>query len=104
AVDVSGWAQPSGTVSVDGSINAGDTGTVTIEDRSYTYTVVAGDTLNTVRDNLVALINGDPKGSAAASGSFTRILLHARLRGPAGNVIQFSAKNNDGGQLIMTAL
>ena len=35
-----------GTITVDGSIEAGDTGTITIGDRSYTYTVQAGDTLD----------------------------------------------------------
>jgi hypothetical protein len=104
AVAVHGSAQASATVSVDGSIQAGDVGTVTIEDRSYSYTVVAGDTLNTVRDHLVDLINQDPKVVAFASGSFTRIRIRARIPGPAGNGIVIGAKNNDGGQLIMTAL
>jgi uncharacterized protein (TIGR03437 family) len=99
-----GSAQASGTVSVDGSINAGDTGTVTIENRSYTYTVQAGDTLASVRDNLIALINQDPKVQAFAAVSFTRIRLNARVPGPDGNGIPFSASNSSGAQLIMTAL
>ena len=37
-------------------------------------------------------------------GSFTRIRLRAKLPGPIGNGVSFSATNNDGGQLIMTAL
>ena len=104
AVIFHGSTQASGTVSVDGSINAGDTGTVTIEDRSYTYTVVAGDTLASVRDNLIALINQDPKVQAFAAVSFTRIRLKSRVPGPDGNGIQFSASNSAGAQLIMTAL
>jgi hypothetical protein len=99
-----GSVNASGTVSVDGSIHAGDVGTVLIEDRPYSYTVVEGDTLATVRDHLIDLINEDPKVGAFAAGSFTRIRLRARVPGPAGNGIKFSAKNNDGGQLIMTAL
>jgi hypothetical protein len=99
-----GSTQASGTVSVDGSVHAGDTGTVTIEDRSYTYTVVAGDTLATVRDGLIALINQDPKVEAFAAVSFTRIRLKARVPGPEGNGIPFTASNSPGAQLIMTAL
>jgi hypothetical protein len=99
-----GSVNASGTVSVDGSIKAGDIGTVNIEDRSYPYTVVDGDTLATVRDHLIDLINQDPKVTAFAAGSFTRIRLRAKVPGPIGNGIKFSANNNDGGQLILTAL
>jgi phage tail sheath gpL-like len=104
AVMMHGSTQASGTVSVDGSVKAGDTGTVTIEDRSYTYTVLATDTLATVRDGLIALINQDPKVEAFAAVSFTRIRLRARVPGPDGNGIPFSASNGAGAQLIMTAL
>ena len=104
AVIFHGSTQASGTVSVDGSINAGDTGTVTIEDRSYTYKVVAGDTLASVRDALINLINQDPKVQAFAAVSFTRIRLKSRVPGPDGNGIQFTASNSAGAQLIMTAL
>lgn len=48
-----------GTVSVDGSIQAGDVGTVTVGGVTYTYTVTATDTLASVRDQFVALINAD---------------------------------------------
>jgi hypothetical protein len=104
AVIFHGSTQASGTVSVDGSINAGDTGTVTIENRSYTYTVLATDTLASVRDALIALINQDPRVQAVAAVSFTRIRLTARVPGPDGNGIPFSATNSSGAQLIMTAL
>jgi hypothetical protein len=104
AVVMHGSAQASGTVSVDGSIHAGDTGTVTIEDRSYTYTVQASDTLANVRDALINLINQDPKVMATAAVSFTRIRLQSRVPGPDGNGITFSATNGAGAQLILTAL
>ena len=103
AVVVHGSSQASGTVSVDGSINAGDVGTVTIEDRSYSYTVQATDTLQSVRDALVALINSDSRVQAEAATSFTRIRLKARVPGPDGNGIPFSASNSNGAQLILTA-
>ena len=103
AMMMHGSTQASGTVSVDGSINAGDVGTVTIEDRSYSYTVQASDTLASVRDALVVLINQDPKVEAFAAVSFTRIRLRARVPGPDGNGIAFSGSNSSGAQLIITA-
>jgi len=61
--------------------HAGDTVTVSIEDRQYNYAVTATDTISisgsTIRDALVALINsnGDEKVIATASGLFSRIIL-----------------------------
>jgi hypothetical protein len=103
AVAVHSSSSATGTVSVDGSANAGDTATVTIEDRSYTYTVQTGDTLDTIRDRMIELLNTDPKVTASAAGLFDRIRLKARVEGPAGNGIAYSASANAGGQVIMTA-
>ncbi|HEY1340471.1 MAG TPA: hypothetical protein VGF59_23325, partial [Bryobacteraceae bacterium] len=75
-------------VSVDGSITANDIANVTIEDRTYSYTITATDTLDSVRDALVALINQDPKVTAQAAGVFDRILIKARTPGPDGNGIK----------------
>jgi hypothetical protein len=93
-----------GVVSVDGTAQANDTATVTIEDRSYTYTVAAGDTLDSIRDALVNLINQDPKVMASASGVFDRILLTARVQGPEGNGIPYGATASSGASVIMTAI
>ncbi len=93
-----------GFVSVDGAAGASDVVTVTIEDRTYTYTVQSGDTLDSVRDVLVGLINQDPKVTASASGVFDRILLKARVQGPEGNNITYSAGANSSAQVVMTAL
>ena len=79
-----------GIISVDGTATAGDTATVDIEDRSYTYTVQSGDTLDSIRDALVNLINQDPKVTATASGEFERIILQARVQGPEGNGIAYT--------------
>ena len=92
-----------GIVSVDGTVTAGDIATVTVEDRSYSYTAVTGDTLDTVRDNLVALINQDPKVTASPSGVFDRILIQARIEGPEGNGIAIGASASAGATTIMTA-
>ena len=103
AVAVHSSSSATGTVSVDGTANAGDTATVNIEDRSYTYTVQTGDTLDSIRDHLIDLINQDPKVTAFAAGLFDRIRLQARVQGPVGNGIRYSASANGGGQVIMTA-
>jgi len=93
-----------GTVSVDGTANANDVATISIEDREYAYTVKSGDTLATIRDGLIALINGNEieKVEAFAAGIFTRVRLRAKLPGDAGNGIVYSAKTNEGAQVILT--
>ena len=86
-----------GVVSVDGSIVANDVATVSIQDRTYSYTVQATDTLDTVRDALIALINQDPLVSASAAGVFDRIILQARQEGPDGNTITYTGTSSGGG-------
>ena len=56
---------------------------------SYNYTVQATDTLQSIRDGLIVLINSNPneKVTAAPAGEFTRIILTAKVGGPAGNGI-----------------
>jgi hypothetical protein len=99
-----GSAQSVGTVSVDGSIRAGDIATVVIEDREYSYTVAASDTKAAIRDALIARINSeDPRVQALAASAFDRIRLRARLPGPDGNNISYSARTREGDQVIMTA-
>jgi uncharacterized protein (TIGR03437 family) len=97
-------SEATGIVSVDGSANAGDSATVTIEDRKYTYSVQSGDTLDTIRDALVNLINQDPKVTATSSGVFDRIQLTARVQGPEGNGIAYGASASSGASVIMTAI
>lgn len=98
-------SQATGTVSVDGAANPGDTPTIYIRDRKYTYRVQATDTLATIRDNLIALINAfDPEVEAFSAGPFQRIRLRARIEGPAGNGIPIKAEANTDAQVIMTAL
>lgn len=91
AVHYSSYA--TGVVSVDGVPQATDVVSVTIEDRPYTYNVVPSDTLYTIRDALVALINAntDEKVVAEPSGAFTRIVLRAKVPGPEGNGILVAA-------------
>jgi uncharacterized protein (TIGR03437 family) len=99
-----GSSSATGVISVDGSAVAGDTTTVTIEERSYQYTVQSGDTLDSIRDALVGLINQDPQVTAAAAGVFDRILLTARVQGPEGDNIGYGASANSTASVIMTAI
>lgn len=101
-------SQATGVILVDGTIQAGDVVTVTIENRNYSYTVQASDTLDSVRDALVIVINQDPKVSATPGIAFARnIILHARIAGPDGNGVPYStsvagAPGGSGAQLILT--
>jgi hypothetical protein len=99
-----GSSTATGIISVDGTAKAGDVATVTIEDRTYNYTVQTGDTLDTIRDALVVLVNQDPKVRATPSGVFDRILLQARVQGPEGNNIPYGATASAGASVIMTAI
>ena len=93
-------------VSVDGSIQGGDIATIGIEDRTYNYTVQATDTLETIRDGLITLINsnGDEKVTAQAAGQFTRIVLTAKVPGPPGDGIAITGTVSSGALVIVTVL
>jgi len=90
--------------SIDGTINAGDIGTVTVGSNTYTYTVQSTDTLNTVQAAFVNLINQDPLVTATASGTFTRVVIQARVPGAAGNGIPITASVDTGADLLLTVL
>jgi uncharacterized protein (TIGR03437 family) len=93
-------------VDVDGSITAGDVGTLTIGGNNYGYTVQATDTLQTVRDGLIALINsnGNEMVTAAPGGEFDRIILTAKVGGPAGNGIQIASSVSTNATLTLSVL
>ena len=97
-----------GSITVDGTPVAGNTGTITIGDRSYTYTVQAGDTLTSIRDAFVALINANTQEEVVAvpEAAFETIQLRAKIAGPEGNGITFAASAAMGDEstaaLIMT--
>lgn len=92
-----------GLVSVDGSVQPGDVATITIRDRTYNYTVQAGDTLDSIRDNLIVLLSQDPEVTAVAAGVFDRIILTALVAGPAGNNIPIGASASAGADVVVTA-
>jgi hypothetical protein len=92
-------------VSVDGSINAGDVGTITSAgSRAYTYTVQSTDTLTTVTTALAAAVNKDPQVSAYVAGAFTRVVLQAKEKGQAGVGIAFNASVSSGAKLLLTPI
>jgi uncharacterized protein (TIGR03437 family) len=76
-------------VDVDGSATAGDIATITIGGNSYNYTVQATDTLQSIRDGLIVLINANTneRVTATPAGEFNRVILTAKVGGPAGNGI-----------------
>jgi len=102
-----GSSSANGAVLVDGAINAGDVATIQIENRSYNYTVQSTDTLQSVRDALVAAVNQDPKVYAVAGVAFAvNFQIYARIPGPDGNGIPFSTTttNSKGSaSLVLTA-
>ncbi len=69
-----------GSVAISGTIVAKDTVTITINGTAYTYTVVAADTLETVTNALVKLINKgpDPNVIATADDTTDAVVLTAR--------------------------
>jgi len=120
AVHSSNYA--TGVVSVDGTLKAGDIGTICIDSstalaaatgaiptgctggRMYNYRVQASDSLATIQNAFVELLNGDPQVTATASSEFTRIILQARVAGSAGNGIPFQVTESTGAQLLLTAI
>ncbi len=101
AVALHASSQASGTIYLEGTAAKDDTVTVKIEDRSYSYKLEEKDTLEGVRDKLIDIINAsDPQVYAFAGGQFRYIRLRARVEGPAGNGIKFSA-TSDGGNVVV---
>ncbi len=98
-------------VGVDGSIQAGDVATIVIGANTYSYTVVATDTLATIRDALIKAINAapDPLVHASVANEYYRIALNANVPGPAGEgitvtvTVTTATTNTAGAALLLTA-
>lgn len=93
------------SVLVDGTITAGNTVTLTIGDRAYTYTVQTNDTLAIIRDNLINQINSNPEERVTAEqgGSFTRVILRAKDPGDAGNGITVATATSSSATVTLSA-
>jgi uncharacterized protein (TIGR03437 family) len=103
AVAVHGSSHASGIVSVDGTAFPGDIAAIKISDRVYSYTVQTGDTLDTIRNGLISLLNTDPQVTAHRADLFDRIIIEARVEGPQGNGIAYFATNSGTADVTMTA-
>jgi uncharacterized protein (TIGR03437 family) len=111
AVAVHASSYATGTVTIAGTVQAGDTGTITVGDATYSYTVVATDTISSIETNLINLINADPNSPvhASASPQNFNIRLQALVPGPDGNGVAIStatstlATNTSGVLLSLTA-
>lgn len=119
AVHASSYA--TGVVSVDGTIKAGNVGSICINSTTaltattgiptgctggtvYNYVVQAGDSLATIQRAFVEIMANDPMVTASPSSEFTRILLQAKVPGTAGNGIPFSVSVSTGADLLLTAI
>ncbi len=90
------------------SITKGDILTVTIAGTAYTYTVVSADTLQSIADGLVSVINGSNSGAGdpnviAVSVPGAIISLNARAEGAAGNSVTLAAAFQSGATETATA-
>lgn len=97
-------------IDIEGTVQAGDTATVTVAGVSYSYAVQSGDTLDSIRDNLVNAINADANApvAAAAAGQYERIIVKAKVPGPDGNGISVAGTQSStvskGATITLTAL
>jgi hypothetical protein len=90
-------------VSVDGGVVAGDVATVTVRGRAYNYTVQSTDTLDTIRDALIAQLKNDPEVTATAAGVFDRIVISAIVAGPEGEGIPIQGSASAGASVTVSA-
>jgi hypothetical protein len=97
-------------VDLEGTVQAGDTATISVDGRAYNYAVQSTDTLDSVRDALVALINanGNERVKATAAGQYDRVVLTAKVPGPDGNGIPITGTSTStvtaGATITVTAL
>jgi uncharacterized protein (TIGR03437 family) len=93
------------TVQIAGTINAKDTVTITINGKTYTYTVVSTDTLETVANALVKLIDSAPDPNVIASANDTTdvVVITARAPGPLGASVTLAATVSAGADISASA-
>lgn len=99
---------PSVSITVTASsIQAGDKATVTVNGRSYSYSVASGDTLTSITNGIIGAIH-DPQVTASATGANGKIVLTAMSGGSAGTGIPVSvsvspASGQTTAQITLTA-
>jgi len=94
-----------GNVTISGAVQAKDTITVTINGTAYTYTVVTADTLETIVQGIVNVINKapDPNVIASADISNLEVVLTARLPGVNGGNITLATATSASAMVVATA-
>ncbi len=94
-----------GSIVISGNISAGDTVTININSATYTYKVVSTDTLTTITDNLVNVINKapDPNVVASADNTTDTVILTAIQAGQTGTNITYSTTVSANSQVSATA-
>ncbi len=93
------------SVTISGAIEAKDQVIITINGTMYTYTVVSTDTLETVTNALVKLIDSkpDPNVIASADDTTDNVVLTAKVPGPAGANITVSATTSASAMISASA-
>ncbi len=101
-----GFFSARATITFGGEPVAGDVANISVGGRLYTYTVQTGDTLETIRNILVQIINsgqGDPLVTARSLLVIgpAQMQVVARSLGTDGNDIPFSISTSDGASFTM---
>lgn len=96
---------PEAVIDFEGTITAGNTATITVNGRAYTYTVASSDTLTSVTQALISKINAgpDPQVTASLGPSFNRVVLTAKQGGAAGNGIPITTSTSTSATISLTA-
>ncbi len=94
----------SGAVTIGGTTGAGQTLTIRVNGRDYSYTTAAEDTLGAIQDRLIEIINAnDPEVSAVIGAEDAlQIILRARQLGEQGTNISFNAFVSEGATLTLS--
>lgn len=95
---------PEDVIDFEGTITAGNTATITVNSRAYTYTVLSSDTLTSITQALASLINAsDPQVTASIGAAFNRVVLIAKQPGAAGNGIPITTASSTSATVTLTA-
>ncbi len=96
---------PQAVIDFTGTVKSGDTLTINVAGKAYTYTETSSDTLTSITSNLCKVINSapDPYVTAVQGGAFNRVVLVAHQSGAPGNGIAVSASSSSGADITLTA-
>jgi uncharacterized protein (TIGR03437 family) len=95
-----------GTVTLGGTIKAGNSVTITINNTNYPYTIQSGDDFASIVNGLVAAINagkGDPNVLAIGNAPADEVVLTARTQGSEGDNITLATTISTNATITATA-